>query len=118
MKPTGSAGWPVRSCGCAAADMGRRRPPEDCRHVEPAPLERLHARPATARRGVERPDAGEAEVGVGNGALKAELPQLLLAGPEVPRLLAQLHPLELPRRTAEVLIIGGGVAGLSAGISA
>jgi L-aspartate oxidase len=54
---------------------------------------------------------------VGNGALKAELPQLLLAGPEVPRLLAQLHPLELPRRTAEVLIIGGGVAGLSAGIA-
>ena len=55
---------------------------------------------------------------MGNGALKAELPQMLLAGPEVPRLLAQLHPLELPRRTAEVLIIGGGVAGLSAGISA
>jgi L-aspartate oxidase len=55
---------------------------------------------------------------LGNAALKAELPQMLLAGPEAPRLLAQLHPAELPRRTTEVLIIGGGVAGLSAALAA
>lgn len=52
------------------------------------------------------------------GTLKAELPQVLLSGPAVPRLLAQLHPLELPRRSVEVLIIGGGVAGLSAALAA
>ncbi len=51
-------------------------------------------------------------------ALKSELPQALLAGPEVPRLLAQLHPLELPQRTVDVLILGGGVAGLSAALAA
>ncbi len=33
-------------------------------------------------------------------------------------MLAQLHPLELPRRSVEVLVIGGGVAGLSAAIAA
>jgi L-aspartate oxidase len=47
-----------------------------------------------------------------------ELPCLLIAGPDVPRMLAQLHPLDLPRRTVEVLVIGGGVAGLSAAIAA
>jgi L-aspartate oxidase len=51
-------------------------------------------------------------------ALSSELPQLVRAGPEVPRLLAQLHPLELPRREVDVLIVGGGVAGLSAAIAA
>jgi len=43
---------------------------------------------------------------------------MLVEGPEVPRMLAQLHPLELPRRTVDVLVIGGGVAGLSAAIAA
>ena len=51
-------------------------------------------------------------------ALKTQLPPLLTAGPDVPRFLAQLHPLELPRRTTSVLIVGGGVAGLSAAIAA
>lgn len=36
----------------------------------------------------------------------------------MPRLLAQLHPLELPRRVTDVLVVGGGVAGLSAAITA
>ena len=51
-------------------------------------------------------------------AAKAELPKMLVEGPVVPRMLAQLHPLELPRRTVDVLVIGGGVAGLSAAIAA
>lgn len=50
--------------------------------------------------------------------LRGDLPQVLSGGPEVPRLLAQLHPLELPRRSVEVLVIGGGVAGLSAALAA
>lgn len=51
------------------------------------------------------------------GALKSPLAPLVSAGPDVPRFLAQLHPLELPRRTTSVLIVGGGVAGLSAAIA-
>src|SRR6187399_622655 len=64
-------------------------------------------------RPAERGDAGLTET-----VLQSDPPQMRLAGPEVPRLLAQLHPLELPRRTTEVLIIGGGVAGLSAALAA
>ncbi len=50
--------------------------------------------------------------------VKGELPQIVIPGPAVPRLLTQLHPLELPHRTVDVLVIGGGVAGLSAAIAA
>jgi L-aspartate oxidase len=50
-------------------------------------------------------------------AVQSELPSVLVAGPSVPRMLAQLHPLELPRRSVDVLVIGGGVAGLSAAIA-
>ena len=50
-------------------------------------------------------------------SLKTHLPPLVTAGPDVPRFLAQLHPLELPRRSTSVLIVGGGVAGLSAAIA-
>ncbi len=46
------------------------------------------------------------------------LPQELRPGLEVPRYLSPLNPLHLPRRTTDVLIIGGGVAGLSAAITA
>ncbi|MHC5210214.1 MAG: L-aspartate oxidase [Planctomycetota bacterium] len=51
-------------------------------------------------------------------ALQSELPRLDVVGPEVPRMLTQLHPLELPQRHVDVLVVGGGVAGLSAAITA
>jgi len=38
-------------------------------------------------------------------------------GPDVPRRLSQLHPPDLPHREVDVLVIGGGVAGLSAAIA-
>lgn len=73
----------------------------------------------------DRPDdrQTDAEGGCPSGdrvesTLKTQLPPLMTAGPDVPRFLAQLHPLELPRRTTSVLIVGGGVAGLSAAIAA
>ncbi|MHC4846764.1 MAG: L-aspartate oxidase [Planctomycetota bacterium] len=46
------------------------------------------------------------------------LPRRTISGPALPRFLAQVHPRELPRRTTDVLVIGGGVAGLSAAITA
>lgn len=46
------------------------------------------------------------------------LPQLEREGPEVPRFLVHLDPRQLPRVTTDVLVVGGGVAGLSAAIAA
>ncbi len=43
---------------------------------------------------------------------------LELAGPEVPRYLVHMSPLHLPSLTTDVLVVGGGVAGLSAAIAA
>jgi L-aspartate oxidase len=54
----------------------------------------------------------------GHDALKSELPQRVAEGPAVPRTLNQLHPLALPQRHVDVLVVGGGVAGLSAAITA
>ena len=45
-------------------------------------------------------------------------PQEVLAGIDVPRYLAPLDPMHLPRRQTDVLVVGGGVAGLSAAIAA
>jgi L-aspartate oxidase len=50
--------------------------------------------------------------------LRREMPHVELDGPVVPRMLTQLHPLELPQRRVDVLVVGGGVAGLSAAITA
>ena len=46
------------------------------------------------------------------------LPDLHLAGPPAPRFLTDADPRTLPAERAEVLVIGGGVAGLSAAIVA
>jgi L-aspartate oxidase len=46
------------------------------------------------------------------------LSQIERVGPPVPRLLVHLDPLHLPAETTDVLVVGGGVAGLSAAISA
>ncbi len=45
-------------------------------------------------------------------------PPLELAGPNVPRYLVHMSPLHLPSLTVDVLVVGGGVAGLSAAIAA
>lgn len=46
------------------------------------------------------------------------LEQIEQVGPAVPRLLVHLDPLHLPAVSTSVLVIGGGVAGLSAAIAA
>lgn len=46
------------------------------------------------------------------------IPQLVIPGPEVPRFLVELNPLHLPSHEVEVLVVGGGVAGLSAAVGA
>ncbi len=48
----------------------------------------------------------------------AELPQEAREGVPCPRFLMPLNPLRLPRRQVDVLVVGGGVAGLSAAIGA
>jgi L-aspartate oxidase len=45
------------------------------------------------------------------------LPPLELEGPVVPRYLVHMSPLHLPSLTVDVLVVGGGVAGLSAAIA-
>jgi len=44
--------------------------------------------------------------------------RLRRAGPVTPRFLLDVRPEQLPRRTVEILVIGGGVAGLSAAVMA
>ena len=46
------------------------------------------------------------------------LEPLVLEGPAVPRYLVHMSPLHLPSETVDVLVVGGGVAGLSAAIAA
>lgn len=43
---------------------------------------------------------------------------LVLEGPAVPRYLVHMSPLHLPSESVDVLVVGGGVAGLSAAIAA
>ncbi|MDG2149837.1 MAG: L-aspartate oxidase [Planctomycetota bacterium] len=45
------------------------------------------------------------------------LPSLEIEGPPVPRYLVHMSPLHLPSVTVEVLVVGGGVAGLSAAVA-
>lgn len=45
------------------------------------------------------------------------IPQLVIPGPEVPRFLVELNPRHLPSHEVDVLVVGGGVAGLSAAVA-
>ena len=45
------------------------------------------------------------------------LPPVVHEGPAVPRYLVHMEPLHLPSRSVDVLIVGGGVAGLSAAVA-
>lgn len=51
-------------------------------------------------------------------ALSSLLPQLDTWGPTGPRMLVHLDPLHLPSESVDVLVVGGGVAGLSAALGA
>ncbi len=45
------------------------------------------------------------------------IPQLVIPGPEVARFLVELNPLHLPSHEVDVVVVGGGVAGLSAAVA-